>query len=77
VSEEFTLTIKVSKLENNEQVRCVNNSEVCSKEWQVHIIGEEENSKFELYLCGLHFALWSLIIHIEALEKAGKRIKVI
>jgi len=73
MNEEYTLIIKVRKLGNKEQVKCFDNSELCDKEHQVHIIGEAESSKIELYLCGLHFALRSLAFHNTALEEASKK----
>jgi hypothetical protein len=74
MSEEYTLIIKIKELKDNEQVKCIYyNPEVCSREYQAHIIGEAENSRFELYLCGLHLALRSLVLHITALEEARKK----
>jgi hypothetical protein len=76
MSEEYTLIIKIKELKDNEQVKCIYyNPEVCSKECQAYIMGETENSKFELYLCGFHLALKSLHLHITALEEAGKKNK--
>ena len=73
MSEGYTFIVKVRKLEEGEQVRCLYNSEICSKEYQVHIIFEEENHTFEVYICGIHYAINNILYYTEALSELSKK----